>query len=209
MKHIIKSIEPQELTDFKALASPDWIPTYGGLTTVAKNAIKEALMKEQGYICCYCERELTENDSHIEHFKPQHDVTVDPLDFSNMLCSCQKNLKKGDPRHCGNLKNKWFHATSLVSPFNSACENKFGFKGDGTIYPIENALDAETTIEKLGLNIEKLNALRKSVIEPFLDDILTDAEFISFVSGYLQADATGKYGQFQTTIKYLFTRAAA
>ncbi len=128
MKHIVKGIEPQELTDFIAAANPDWTPTYRGLTGIAKSALKESLMKEQGYICCYCERTLTENDSHIEHFKPQNDPGVDPLDFTNMLCSCQKNLPRGDDRHCGNLKGGWFDGTLLVSPMNSSCENKLGLK---------------------------------------------------------------------------------
>ncbi len=71
MKYIIKQAEPQELLDFKAAANDKWTPTYSGLTSIAKKALRESLMKEQGYICCYCERTLTKNDLHIEHFKPQ------------------------------------------------------------------------------------------------------------------------------------------
>jgi len=205
MKHIIKETEPQELIDFKAAANPpDWIPAYNNLTKLAKDATKQALMKEQGYICCYCERRLEENDSHIEHFQPQSDPAVDDIDFENMLCSCQNKLKKGDPRHCGNLKGDWFDVTLLVSPFDSACGSKFGFKGDGTIYPIEDAFDAKTTIENLGLNIGKLNALRESTIEPFLDNALNEQEFKLFIEGYLQLDSEGKYNPFPTTIAYLF-----
>ena len=204
MKYIVKGTEPQELTDFVADANPDWTPTYRGLTGIAKSALKESLMKEQGYICCYCERTLTENDSHIEHFKPQNDPGVDPLDFTNMLCSCQKNLPKGADRHCGNLKGGWFDGTLLVSPMNSSCENKFGFKGDGTIYAIENDSAAETTIEKLGLGINKLNNSRKLAIDPFLDDSLSESEFKLFVEGYLQIDSEGKYDPFPSTIEHLF-----
>ncbi len=161
-------------------------------------------MKEQGYICCYCERTLTENDLHIEHFKPQNDPSVDPLDFTNMLCSCQVNLEKGADRHCGNLKGGWFDERLLVSPMISSCESKFGFKGDGTIYPIGNDLAAKTSIEKLGLDINKLNNLRKLAIDPFLDTVLSDEEFNLFVDGYLRLDSNGKYNPFPTTIEYLF-----
>jgi len=204
MKYIAKGTEPQELTDFKADATPDWTPSYSGLTRVAKSAIKESLMKEQGYICCYCERRLEVNDSHIEHFKPQNDSTVDPLDFANMLCSCQKNLTKGTDRHCGNLKGGWFDRALLVSPMYSSCESKFGFNGDGTIYPIANDPSAKMTIEKLGLDINKLNNLRKLAIDPFLDDTLNEQEFKLFVEGYLQLDSEGKYNPFPTTIEHLF-----
>lgn len=92
-----------------------------------------ALMAEQGYICCYCERRLTNDDSHIEHFRPQSDPTVDPLDFGNLLCSCQNQLKKGEPRHCGNLKGEWFDRDLLVSPLIPGCEDRFAFTGDGEI----------------------------------------------------------------------------
>lgn len=205
MKYIVKGTEPQELTDFIAAANPpDWTPTYRGLTRIAKKALRESLMKEQRYICCYCERRLTKNDLHIEHFKPQNDPSVDPLDFSNMLCSCQENLEKGADRHCGNLKGGWFDNILLVSPLNRSCESKFGFKGDGTIYAMENDPAAETTIEKLGLGINKLNNSRKLAIDPFLDDSLSESEFKLFVEGYLQIDSEGKYNPFPSTIEHLF-----
>jgi uncharacterized protein (TIGR02646 family) len=209
MKYIVKGTEPQELTDFKADATSDWTPTYGGLTRIVKNAIKKSLMREQGYICCYCERRIEENDSHIEHFKPQNDSSVDPLDFTNMLCSCQKNLSKGADRHCGNLKGGWFDEALLVSPMNSSCESQFGFNGDGTIYPIENNPAAKTTIKRLGLDINKLNNLRKLAIDPFLDDELNEQEFKQFVEGYLQQGSDGRYNPFPTTIAYLFRNLIA
>ncbi len=129
---------------------------------------------------------------------------MDPLDFSNMLCSCQENLEKGADRHCGNLKGGWFDERLLVSPMISSCESKFGFKGDGTIYPIGNDLAAKTSIEKLGLDINKLNNLRKLAIDPFLDTVLSDEEFNLFVDGYLRLDSNGKYNPFPATIEYLF-----
>ena len=208
MKHIIKGLEPQELTDLKALATPDWSPSYSNLDKSVKKAIKVALMEEQGYICCYCERTLIENNSHIEHFMPQEDVNVDPLDFSNMLCSCQKKLNKGDPRHCGNLKGSWYDEDLLIPPFNANCAEEFGFKADGKIYPIEDSIAAKTTIRKLGLDIGKLNSLRASAIEPFLDDSLSDEELSDFINGYLTKD-DGEYEPFQTTIQHLFSEMVA
>ncbi|MEM9009171.1 MAG: retron system putative HNH endonuclease [Cyanobacteria bacterium P01_F01_bin.86] len=107
MKYIEKTEEPRTFSDWKSLANEDWQPTYGSLSGTIKTDVKAALMAEQGYLCCYCERRLVEDDSHIEHFRPQSDPMVDPLDFSNMLCSCQNHLKKREPLHCGNLKGDW------------------------------------------------------------------------------------------------------
>ena len=91
MKYVEKRHEPEAYTQWRALANEDWQPTYDDLSGDTKASVKGALMQEQGYICCYCERRLTEGDSHIEHFRPQSDPAVDPLDYGNFLCSCQKS----------------------------------------------------------------------------------------------------------------------
>ena len=205
MKHIAKDGEPKAFADWKALSNDDWQPTYGDLAGELKKAVKKALMAEQGHICCYCERRLNDDDSHIEHFRPQSDPAVDPLDFGNLLCSCQNQIKKGEPRHCGNLKDAWFDQHLLVSPLDPDCENRFAFTGDGEIKSlVDNDLAAAETIKNLGLDIPKLNALRSKAIEPFLDDGLSHQEMQAFVTGYLNRDASGQFGEFWTTIRYLF-----
>ncbi len=205
MKCIVKQEEPAAFAEWKALKNDEWSPTYGKLSGDVKNIVKMALMAEQGYICCYCERRLTDNDSHIEHFRPQHDESVDSLDFSNMLCSCQNQLKKGEPRHCGNLKDDWFDEQLLVSPLELECESRFAFTGDGYISSAQSTDKAATeTVARLGLDIPKLRSLRTSAIEPFLDDSLNEDEVNRFVSGYLQRDSGGMYGEFWSTIRYLF-----
>jgi uncharacterized protein (TIGR02646 family) len=205
MKYILKHSAPQAFTDWKALANTDWQPTYDDLSGNPKKALKDALMAEQGAICCYCERRLIPQDSHIEHFRPQSDPSVDPLDFANMLCSCQNQLKKGDPRHCGNLKDDWFNDLLLVSPLDPGCDHRFAFTGDGNIKPaLATDAAATETINRLGLDIQKLNVLRASAIEPFLEETLNEDEMRRFVSGYLERDGNGLYGEFWSTIRYLF-----
>jgi uncharacterized protein (TIGR02646 family) len=205
MKHIQKGIEPEKFTDWKGLANEDWQPTYDDLSGDVKKAVKDALKAEQGSICCYCERRLQDDDSHIEHFRPQSNPSVDPLDFSNLLCSCQNQIKKGVPRHCGNLKDNWFDETLLISPFNPDCEQRFSFTQLGEIKPrSETDEAAQITITKLGLDISKLNAMRKAVIEPFLDETLTETDLQEFVSGYLKKDAENCYGEFWSMIRYNF-----
>lgn len=205
MKFIEKGEEPKGFTEWKALANDDWQPTYDDLRGAPKTAVKTALMAEQGYICCYCQRRLTDDDSHIEHFRPQSDPAVDALDFSNLLCSCQNQLKKGVPRHCGNLKGDWFDNTLLVSPLDAGCEDRFAFTGDGLIKPRQPAdVEAAETISRLGLDIPKLNSMRESAIEPFLDDTLSEADMKQFVNGYLQKDGAERFSEFWGTIRYLF-----
>ncbi len=104
MKYIEKRDEPQSFTDWKNSANEDWQPSYDKLSGKEKEDIKNALINEQGGICCYCERTLEFNDSHIEHLNPQCTSEEERLDFNNMLCSCQQQLKKREPQHCGNSK---------------------------------------------------------------------------------------------------------
>ena len=205
MKYIEKQVEPSLFTDWKALANDDWQPTYDDLSGNEKKAVKQKLMAEQGYICCYCERQLMDNDSHIEHFKPQSDPSVDPLDYSNLLCSCQDQLKKGDPRHCGNLKEDWFDDELLITPLEPTCKNRFSYTGLGDIEPaVKQDNAASETIKRLGLNIPKLNDMRAKAIEPFLDESLNEEELKQFVNGYLCKNDDGQYGEFFTTIQTLF-----
>jgi uncharacterized protein (TIGR02646 family) len=205
MKHIAKQGEPEAFTNWKAMANQDWQPVYSELAGEPKKVVKNALMDEQGYICCYCERRLTNEDSHIEHFRPQSDPVVDPLDFDNLLCSCQNQVKKGEPRHCGNLKEDWFDQNLLVSPLDPDCENRFSFTGDGKIKSRDdNDQAAAATIQKLGLDIPKLNDFRAKAIEPFLDEGLSTEDIKAFVSGYLLRDESRRFGEFWATIHYLF-----
>ena len=205
MKYIVKNEEPPEFRDWKVLANENWQPSYGIMPSDVKKAVKKALMEEQGFICCYCERRLTDQDSHIEHFRPQSDLSGDPLDFMNLLCSCQNQVKKGEPRHCGNLKEDWFDTELLVSPLNPDCENRFAYAGDGTIrVAYDDDAGARQTIKNLGLDIPKLNSLREHAIEPFLDGGISEEDFRQFVKGYLYDVKDGRVGEFWTTIHYLF-----
>lgn len=207
MKHIVKDQNTPDFDKWKASANDDWQPTYEDLSGTTKKEVKYSLMKEQGYICCYCERRLTDDGSHIEHFNPRSNNVLNPLDYTNMLCSCQNQLEQGEPRHCGHLKGDWFDNQLLVSPLDPDCEGHFTYTADGKIQPAEKSDDsARMTIEKLGLNVNKLNALRKKAIEPFLDENLSEQEFFQFVSGYLRKNTGGMFGEFWTTIDYIFVQ---
>jgi uncharacterized protein (TIGR02646 family) len=216
MKHIIKGQEPSEYSLWRTTPIEGQPPTYRDLKSDGTNKLKseanraliDALMKEQGYICCYCECRLIKDDSHIDHFKPQCDNTVNSLDYSNMLRSCQNQPKKGECEllHCGHLKGEWFHEQLLISPLSPSCEDRFSYTIDGAIYPRNESDDAAIkTIEKLGLNKGILKASRSEVIEPFLNlnNEMEEHELSLFVTGYLKMDSDGHFGQFWTTINYL------
>ena len=205
MKTIQKKSEPQELTDWKLAKSRKWNDLKNPLKTI----VKRALRREQGYICCYCERRLTKDDSHIEHFKPRNDALVDDLDYSNLLCSCQRLIAKGAPRHCGHAKDQCDY-NLLVSPFDLSCEERFLFTSDGQILAASKSdTAAQKTIDELNLDIPKLRALRATVINLFEDSELSVEELEAMVKDYLALSTSGEFGEFWTTIKSLFGELAA
>ncbi|RWC29994.1 TIGR02646 family protein [Mesorhizobium sp. M8A.F.Ca.ET.207.01.1.1] len=204
MKFVEKGEEPDELVSWKADGDVDWVPTYAGLAGEPKQALHAALLAEQGWLCCYCESQIDDSDSHIEHLRPQSDPLVDALDFSNLLCSCQRVTRKGDPLHCGNAKGNWYDAALFVVPIDPTCEARFDYTGNGRILPAQQGdAAAEETIKKLALDIPNLRARRTEVLTPFLDD-LTDDELRLFVTGYLVKGQDGRFNPFWATIKNMF-----
>jgi len=194
VKYIVKSTEPESFTTWKN--SGDKV--YSDLRNPVKSELKNALLLDQGHICCYCESKIRSNNSHIEHLDPQCNNNGNDLDFNNLLCSCQKQLSIGEPRHCGNSKA---NDNIDIHPLQNDCETKFKYTADGYIEGIDN--DAQETIETLQLNIENLNNLRANAIEPFLIDSISEEERQTFVQDYLQVN-NGHFNEFYTTIKYLF-----
>lgn len=214
MKYIRKTSDPKHFTEWKAQANKDWRPRYGNMLGDIKDPLKQALLNEQGWICCYCERRIENmDDAHVEHFIPQHLCSSAALAYENMLCSCQEALEEDEtrqrePLHCGHLKGGDF-PEGLVSPQDPTCERRFRYTHNGQILPASEAdIGVDATIACLGLNIDRLQALRRSAVEPFLDPLLkpplTLDELQGFVRSYLARGSDGRYESFWTTIAYLF-----
>lgn len=108
MKHIQKTNEPATFIKWKQSFrnKNGRNPHYKDLNDdkEQKNQVKEALLEEQGYICCYCCNEVSKENSHIEHLKPKGNTQYNHLDvdYGNLLASCQGPNGKQDS--CGHRK---------------------------------------------------------------------------------------------------------
>ena len=214
MKYIKKGEEPESFKAWKALAktTPNW--GYSYLQNPEKRELHDALLREQGYICCYCGMRITRESSHIEHLKPQS--TPDPdlsVEYTNLLASCQREREPRKPIHCGVAKDNWYDENLMVSPLNSSCIDFFIYTDDGQILAgdIPDKKDAATeTIKRLRLDISKLTAMREEVIKNLLADIdideLTDEEKQKLVQGFDQPDANGQYQEFCGAIAYILNQ---
>jgi uncharacterized protein (TIGR02646 family) len=217
VKYIKKGEEPESFKTWKALAktTPNW--GYSYLQNPEKRELHEALIREQGYICCYCGMRITRENSHIEHLKPQSSTDPDlTLEYTNLLASCQRERESKKPKHCGVAKDKWYEENLMVSPLNPNCIDFFIYTDDGQIIAVDipEKKDAATeTIKQLRLDISKLNDMRKEVIKNLLagidiDDIdkLTDEETQKLVQGFEQPDANGQYQKFCGAIAYILNQ---
>jgi len=227
VKYIQKQREPEEFTQWKQKTH-----TWKQFTkkTRIRNLVKISLLNEQFYLCCYCEQSLDNEPSqveslsdsdineddqpddpslkteqaHIEHFQPKSNPNVDPLNYENLLCSCLKDWPPNIPLHCGALKDNWFDPVLLISPLDPTCESRFAYSAEGDIIPANpDDIAAATTIEKLGLNIPKLRAMRAAAADLFMDESLSLEEINRLVDDYLQ-EKNGRLNRFWTTIKYLY-----
>ena len=81
MKYIVKHPAPQAFENWKKQENPitwDDFPSNlpqnqeDGIVYYSKNELRERLLDEQGYICCYCQQEI-KNDFNtvVEHLKPR------------------------------------------------------------------------------------------------------------------------------------------
>jgi uncharacterized protein (TIGR02646 family) len=207
VKYIKKGEEPESFKTWKALArtTPNW--GYSYLQNPEKRELHEALIREQGDICCYCGMRITRESSHIEHLKPQSSTDLDlSVEYTNLLASCQREREPKKPIHCGVAKDDWHDENLMVSPLKPDCTDFFIYTDDGQILEIDtpDKKDAALeTIKRLRLDIPKLNNMREAAIKNLYIDELTDEEKHKLLQAFEEPNANGQYEEFCSAIAYI------
>ena len=178
MLHIVKGQAPQQWVEaVQALrATPDATINYNGLRDkAAKEALLDALLVEQGYVCAYCTRRIRRKGdgrskgsyAHIEHYLPQnpsdalrdsmptggsYDADELSLDYRNLLavCSGGETGSHGEARICDKSRSKT--KMLVVDPRSAQSVRLVDYKNDGTIYSEDKGVN-EDLDEQLGLNL--------------------------------------------------------
>jgi uncharacterized protein (TIGR02646 family) len=210
LKHIKKNQSPQDFLEWKNLANKDWQPTWNNFQKPEKTSVHNSLIQEQGYICCYCERRITREISHIEHLKPRNKYPNLALDYTNLIASCQGENATPPliPVHCGHKKSEWYKESLMVSPLGSNCVDFFRYTDDGQILPTTDSdkkVAAKETIIRLALNINKLRKMREQAIEGILEiiDTLNNNEIKKLINGFEQPNINEEYEEFCSAIIYI------
>lgn len=204
MRHITKSNEPEEFSDWK-----DKYPgaTYKDLrdeasfagAEVARKALRVSLLSEQKGICCYCERRIVSGDYHVEHFKPKGTGLFPELqlEYSNLHASCGVVPSGCADEHCGHKKKDVF-SNDLVSPLEPDCESHFIFDCDGGIDGSDKR--GVETVKILNLDSGLLKRSRRVMIEYFEE--LDETEFEEELKNHLNP-LSNPLADFYSTIEYL------
>lgn len=208
MKKIVKGHEPQSFIDWKN-DKTEWKQIDDQTALSVKRELKETLVKQQYYLCCYCGELINpkkSGDVVIEHVKPREFFTEDIFNYNNLLASCHGN---GQTTHKGSgyKRSDWFTCDARkssrpinVTPLCENCENRSIYTDDGRIIPL-NIKDQEfnNTIKLLGLDAGYLNFKRREVFLEYFPEEL-DKEDHSYIQGLInsmqQVDANGKLPRF-------------
>lgn len=204
MKRIIKGDEP---AFFRA-----WIerfrhnngrePLYADLREEPEwYQLRDLLIKEQGWICCYCMKRITDYTSHIEHFVPRDIKNHYPhsqyaqdveLNYFNMFMSCEGEKTE---KHCGRLKDN-HEPWMLISPLEETVEEQFQYYPDGRIK--SSSPQAIETIAVTGLDTLSLQRHRRTAIYLAIEEWTPEMSF----EQYLQKDANGMFPPYCYAVLY-------
>lgn len=131
MRYIEKNEEPKSLTRYKKNQNA----YFDGFSE--KDDIREALLREQGYLCAYCMKRIKcTQDTKIEHIIPQSLLKENErqaLNYKIMAGVCYGNEKKGrEHKNCTcdvHRGNQDLH----VTPFDLRCIEKIKYASNGEI----------------------------------------------------------------------------
>lgn len=158
--------------------------------------LREVLLKEQGYICCYCmgaifiAKEGRKERTKIEHYKSRDGNEEYEVDYNNLYlacngiirdcqeddnihsthkdCKCDEEKKNNQVKHCDTCKdNKDLNSIKL----NENIESKLLYESDGTIYSIDSNINNELN-DVLNLNAKQLKANRVKAKEDFFNALI-------------------------------------
>ena len=158
MKKIVKQSEPISLTEHRSKPYADY-DNYSD-----KDKLRESLLEEQGYICCYCMRRIMMGQMKIEHWKPQSKYTCLQLDYKNLLGACKGN--EGARLHKQHCDTKKGQAEIIINPTeeNQNCESLIIYRSTGEIYSPNESINYDLD-KTLNLNLDSLVTKRKNELD--------------------------------------------
>jgi uncharacterized protein (TIGR02646 family) len=164
-----KGAEPRVLTGWQATPNADW----ESLPAADKAKVRDALLRDQGHLCAYCQRRIPTKDGRmkVEHWQAQSGGK-DKLRWKNLLGVCLGD-ERGETgaltgeRHCDTARGDahlFLHPVEHEGP--SPLEH-LQYTSEGEVHPSKNAPQKEVQgdIRALNLNAARLRRERWVVYE--------------------------------------------
>lgn len=195
MIYIFKGKTPQEYAQ--------WYTRYRlikwkNLKAKAKNRLRNILLLEQGFVCCFCGCKIgkiskqnhilqikvipKEHNVRLAHIHPRSSCPCSDLDYTNICASC--NTENKIDTHCDIAQGD---RKLPISPLHEDCLNHFHFNSIlGTVephpkLPHKQRQQASQTIAILNLNSADLKNSRLQATEAFEEEFskAIDGDFVN------------------------------
>lgn len=185
MRYIPKTNRCADFDNYLAKSRPS---VWNGFNKDVKLKLHQHLLKEQRYLCVYCQQSIppkllkdiqpgTIHPSHIEHIRPKEIGQWPHLtfDYTNLGVSCNgfdTNLPAGAHDFCGHPKANAFDDTLFLHPFeNQDIEDYFEYDINGKIKPsAKSPAPAQFTIDLLKLDHPTLDYMREQQYLLLIDE---------------------------------------
>jgi len=202
---IKKGKEPNSLTIYKKQSNA----YYDGCN---KGDIRQALLKEQGYLCAYCMRRISADKMKIEHYETQSSCDAKrALDYNIMLGVCLGNSKERQKYENLTCDSHRGDTDLTINPLVKSTIDLIKYKVDGTIYS-DNEIINKDLNETLNLNCEqsllKVNRARSlKALKDYLSSQqrkgIWKKELLSKIKNKFSTyDSDGKFKEYSGIILY-------
>ncbi|ACT08916.1 conserved hypothetical protein [Dickeya chrysanthemi Ech1591] len=161
MREITKGTEPASLTGWKR-ANPTG--RYDDLTETERQDIRDACVKEQFYLCAYCCKPISgdNSDTMNEHVQARKLAPRRSLDFTNIVASCTT------PNQCDAAHGS---QPFSLTPLMAECETELQFMISGRVEGKTARAQGAIKVLNLGdheTNNKKLIEVRKQLVSILL-----------------------------------------
>ncbi|WP_321404711.1 retron system putative HNH endonuclease [Maridesulfovibrio sp.] len=151
---------------FKAIPSEE-----GGV----KDDLRKALCEEQGYLCCYCQNQISDDADgmRVEHWACQRKNVDKRFEYGNLLAACCGSEGQGRKNHhCDVLKAS---SDLKYNPADFDVESVIKYKANGEIYSIDKdfneQLGSVNSPGILNLNLRRLRMQRQARIDAVIGEM--------------------------------------
>lgn len=196
MKLIVKGKEPLEWKKFRRTPGTDY---------ESKPELRKALYSEQGGLCAYCMRRLSDEfnrdiltQNKIDHIKPRDFCTRDErMSYDNMVLCCNGTIQgtSENDTHCDTHKGSTIHQ---ISPLRLCCIDSLSYTSRGKIKSSNITWDKELN-EVLNLNQKLLIENRKSFLMKIINWLSKNpsvAQINNKIEFYQSKNESGLYPEY-------------